>query len=549
MVRYSLDGTTFAKMAIGGAKCLHSNKTIVNDLNVFPVPDGDTGDNMYMTLKSGCSEIADFESVGICDVSSFLAKGMLMGARGNSGVILSRIFAGISEGLSDMEVADVNDISKAFLCGVDRAYESVSTAVEGTILTVYREACEYAQSRISNKSTVDTYFSDYFDELKRSLERTPKLLPVLSEAGVVDSGGAGLVYITEGMINALEGGLTDYSLDDNSVTVKTDYSKFNENSTLDYGYCTEFLLQLLVSKCDVKKFDVEAFTEYLNLFGDSVVCFMEGSVLKVHVHTKTPGMVLDRAQKYGEFLTLKIENMTLQHNESNIQNRYVVPKSTKRKPFGIVTVAAGKGISDMFIEAGADVVVEGGQCMNPSVGDLIDAFKKINAENIIVLPNNSNVILTAKTACQMYQDSEIFVVESKTVGDGYAAMGMFDPGCNSVDEILENFACAMEDVKTATVCRAIRNSSVSGVDVKEGDYIGICDDEILSASVDINEAVLSLCEKLTPEKDLILLCYGESVSEDEAQVLRNLLEKKLQNIEVALVNGGQPVYDYLLIIE
>ncbi len=547
MEKITLDGKLFAKMVLEGANSLRANKTIVNDLNVFPVPDGDTGDNMFMTLQSGCSAICELDDAALDVVSTTLAKGMLLGARGNSGVILSRIFAGIAEGLSHSTTADVAVLSKALNLGVKRAYESVAKAVEGTILTVYRDACLHASGTAKEDSTIESYFNDFFDELKRSLERTPEILEVLAEAGVVDSGGAGLVYIFEGMLNALLGKKTEYTFDGGSEAPSVDFSKFNENSSLDFGYCTEFLLQLLNSKGGVDNFDLETFTAFLNSVGDSVVSFTEGTVVKAHVHTKTPSEVLSYAQQYGEFLTLKIENMTLQHNETTVKNSYVAPPMKKKKQIAVVAVAAGEGICNIFTESGVDIMVEGGQCMNPSVADLIDAFDKLYAENIIVLPNNSNVVMTADSAAELYDKAKVHVVKSKSIGQGYAAMCAYDPENNDVEALLSEFKDAMDGVSTGTVCRAVRDSSVGGAVVKEGEFIGICGDDILSNSEDIDEALLCLSDKIASSHDVILLCYGNGISEAEATEACEKLTASMKNAEIVLINGAQPVYDYMII--
>ncbi|MBO4420179.1 MAG: DAK2 domain-containing protein [Oscillospiraceae bacterium] len=392
-----LDAGQFASMVRSGAANLGANRQIVNDLNVFPIPDGDTGDNMYMTMDSGAAELRG-PGGSLGDTAAQAAKGMLLGARGNSGVILSRIFAGIAHGLSGVEKADLPTFSRAFSQGVEEAYRAVSVPVEGTILTVYKEAVAFASGRLNEGSSFESFFSDFLAELHSSLERTPELLAVLKEAGVVDSGGAGFIYIAEGMKNALTGG--ESSAPSPSAAQHSaqgpDISLFTEDSELSFGYCTEFLLRLQRSKVDLEAFDLNEILEWLNQAGDSVVCFRDGSIVKVHIHTKTPGEILNRMQRYGEFLTLKIENMTLQHQETQIQNRYTPPTRKPHKAYGIVTVASGAGIRDTFFRLGCDGVVEGGQSMNPSADDFLRAFGEINADTILVFPNNGNVILTAQ---------------------------------------------------------------------------------------------------------------------------------------------------------
>ena len=344
-----LDGKLFLKLIQGGTENLKRNTAIVNDLNVFPIPDGDTGDNMCRTISGGIDKAVNSEVTSIGDASRILAEGMLLSARGNSGVILSQIFAGIAKGFEGVETADVKSVSYAMSCGVDKAYGAVVEPTEGTILTVVREGYEYADSRIKADSTVESYLENYLFGARESLKHTPEKLEVLKSAGVVDSGGAGLVYIFEGMVNTLKTGNVEFSPETvaeyNPQSTDIDFSKFNENSELEYGYCTEFLLQLQNSKCDVKNFDVNNLIEWLKTIGDSIVAVVTGTVVKVHVHTMTPGKVLDYCQNFGEFLTIKIENMTLQHNEATIQNNYTFDEEVgERKPFGIITVATGKGI-------------------------------------------------------------------------------------------------------------------------------------------------------------------------------------------------------------
>ena len=548
-----MTGSLFAEMVKSGAANLYANRTIVNDLNVFPIPNGDTGDNMYMTVNSGASAVAEGESLS--EAASKAARGMLMGARGNSGVILSRIFAGLAKGFEGKEDADAVGVSEAFYAAVKEAYGAVATPVEGTILTVIKDAANYAGEHVAAESTIESYFDDFTAELRRSLDRTPDLLDVLKEAGVVDSGGAGLVYIAEGMRDVLYGGGSSISeaapAPTASASKNIDIATFTSDMQLEFGYCTEFLLRLQNSKCDVAAFDVDAFTAKLNSLGDSVVCFRDDTIVKVHVHTMTPGEILDFGQQYGEFLTLKIENMMLQHHEATIQNRFTVSAPPKpKKAYGIVAVASGDGIKQVFTSLGTDVVVDGGQSMNPSAKDFIEAFEAINASTILVYPNNGNVILTAKQAAELYKDADVRVIPSRTIGEGYASLSMLDTTSGDTDSIIEKVDEIIAGVVTGMVSRASRDAEMDGINVRKDDYIGFADDRIYVDSPDKCEALLGLAEKLgSADRDVMLLICGRDTTEEEAQSVYSELEKRYKRTEVIMIDGGQPIHDFVLILE
>ena len=544
----------FSQMLQSGADRLNSNRTIVNDLNVFPIPDGDTGDNMYMTISSGCTAIKEKGFDSLDDIAKESAKGMLLGARGNSGVILSRIFSGLAKGLEGKYEADAKTISQAMICGVKEAYNAVSHPVDGTILSVFKDAVNYANGKIDDNTTLDIYFNDFLNELHLSLERTPDLLYVLKEAGVVDSGGAGFVYIIEGMKDALDGNFTLSSNDEHHITQKSiDLSKFNEDSELIYGYCTEFLLQLLNSKTDISSFNVKEAEKYLDLHGDSVVCFLEGSVLKIHVHTKKPGDILNHFQQYGEFLTLKIENMTLQHNETTIRNNYPsVSKKSKRKKYGIISVASGPGIINTFKELGCDKVIEGGQSMNPSTEEFLHAFDDINADTIFVFPNNSNIILTANQAADIYKGEvkkNIEIIKTKSIGEGYCAISMLDTELET-DEIIKEAEENIKNVITAEITSATRDAVKDGIEIFKDYYLSICNNKVLLCRENKADTVISTCLGLEAgDFDIILLIQGSSSSDDESKALKKELEKSFPLTEVIIIKGDQPVYDYILIFE
>ena len=543
-----LDGILFARLLRGGAANLKANVTTVNDLNVFPIPDGDTGDNMFLTINSGAAAAGE-GSESLSQTAGKAASGMLLGARGNSGVILSRIFAGLAKGFEGIARADVRAVARAFESGVSEAYGAVSVPVEGTILTVLKDSVTAANGNIADDSTLESYFADFNSELKESLERTPDLLDVLKEAGVVDSGGAGLGYIIEGMINALDGATV--SLEAPAAQAKSvDLDAFGTDSVLEFGYCTEFLLRLQSSKIDIDNFNAAELKSYLNSVGESVVCFREGTVVKVHVHTMTPGNIINHMQRYGEFLTFKMENMTLQHNENHMQEKFAPKVNKPHKPFGVVSVAAGSGIKDAFISLGCDVVVDGGQSMNPSAEDMIAAFNEINADVIFVFPNNSNIIMTANQAAQLYDGAEVRVVPTKTIGEGYAAISMMDTTVGDTDAVIESLNEIIGGVVTGTVSKAVRDTELGGVSVKKDDYIGFVGDTIYVDSPDREEAALVLAEKMNAKRyDIMLVCCGEDVSGEEGSRLCKQLSKAYRRTEVVNIDGGQPIYDYIIILE
>ena len=542
-----LNGALYAQMIASGADHLSCYRKEVNDLNVFPIPDGDTGDNMLATVYSGADATDGQFDAALSDIADKGAHGMLLGARGNSGVILSRIFSGIKRGFADVREASLTDIANAMRCGVEEAYRAVPEPVEGTILTVFSDAVRYANAQISEDSSLESYFGDLVDEMQRSLERTPDLLPVLREAGVVDSGGAGLLYIFEGMRRVLNGEAVEKG-EAHSAAPKADLSAFDENSELTFGYCTEFLLRLQRKKGDPEAFDLPGFVEYLNSVGNSVVAFREGSILKVHVHTMRPGDILNRCQRYGEFLTLKVENMSLQHNETDLPTVAAkIPKA--RKKTGIVAVAAGEGLKELFASLGADEVIDGGQSMNPSAADFLNAFERINAETVYVFPNNGNVQLTAEQARDLYPSSDVRVLHSHTVGEGYAAMSMMDAGADP-DALVPELEDVIKSVVTGFVSRASRNAEKDGVHVHEGDFIGFIGDTIYLNDCDANDTALALAKDMHAEQyGVLLLLSGHDADPAEAERLTDALQKAYPRTEVIRIDGGQPVHHYILVGE
>ncbi|MBO4326390.1 MAG: DAK2 domain-containing protein [Clostridia bacterium] len=570
-----VDGTLFMHMLGEGVRTLDANRQLVNDLNVFPIPDGDTGDNMLSTISSGFNAVADTDGETLEEVAAKAAEGMLLGARGNSGVILSRIFSGIASGFSGNATAGTKELGKAFECGVKEAYNAVSEPVEGTMLTVIRESVERANAEAVDDDTPEEYFDIILDEVKKSLKRTPELLSVLKEAGVVDSGGAGLMYIVEGMVKALRGeylanempGQHAFSDDgDNSRKNLPDLSLFTEDSELLFGYCTEFLLRLQRSKVDIENFDIRPFSDFLNDVGESVVCFKEGSIIKVHVHTPKPGDILNFAQRFGEFLTLKIENMTLQHNENTPgaekvsgsseadiagqENEEFALRMRPHKKFATVAVAAGEGMKETFLTLGVDAVIDGGQSMNPSAADFLKAFKSIDAEYILVFPNNGNIILTAEQAGALYTGAQICVIKTKTIGAGYSALSMLDVSSGDPDEIVAMAEQIGAEAVTAHVAPASRDAVIDGVCVKKDDFIGFTEEQVYVDDPDREEAAFKLCKALDAgDMDVILIIGGANADAEKAEELRSRLESEFKRTEFIYIDGGQPVYDYILIFE
>lgn len=547
-----INGEIFEKMINGAAVSLHDNIKTVNDLNVFPIPDGDTGENMFLTLKGGLDGLKGAQGESLQDKASAVASGMLLGARGNSGVILSQLFFGLAEGLKGCDDATPEQLAEALLNGVKCAYGAVAHPVEGTILTVAREAAEYAKEKANGTKSLSEFFSFYLDEMKRSLERTPTLLPVLEEAGVIDSGGAGLVYIAEGFCRALAG--EDKRLEsvgDGAKAQDIDFSRFTEDSEMVFGYCTELLLRLQKSKCDTDGFSTDELVSFLEEIGDSVVAFKTGTIVKIHVHTMTPWRVLEHCQKFGEFLTVKIENMTLQHNESIEQKKSDMPLKVKRKrrPFATVTVAMGEGLISLFSEMGADEVISGGQTQNPSAEDFIEAFENVNADVVFVLPNNSNILLAAKQAADIYKDSDIRVIEAKSIGAGYSALSMLDYSSGDADEIEERMREDMKSSVTGMIARSVRDTAVNGIQIKKDEYMGFTGGEMIVSTPDKSETARALAKRLiADDRSFLIGIYGKSVT-DEEKALMNEFASTLPGVEYYEVEGGQDVYDYILIAE
>lgn len=544
----TMTGKEWADLLSSGYKNLALHADLINDLNVFPVPDGDTGSNMRVTTMNGIEYIKDAQSIG--DVASNFATGSLFGARGNSGVLLSQYFKGIALSLKGKETATLPELAEALQAGYQNAYKAAIKPTEGTILTVAREGIESVLPQVNEDTPFVDFFSMLVEAMKLSLDNTPNLLAVLKEHGVIDSGGKGLLTIFEGVLAKLQGkGIRSLENDiddhENHETETIDFSVFNENSTLDYGYCTEFILQLLNSKANPASFDLQAFIAWLEEHGDSIVCFQDGTMVKVHIHTKRPSVIIDYAQQYGEFVSFKLENMALQHN--GVLAKKELAKQD-RKEYAIISVAQGDGIIKLFEELGSNLVLNGGPTMNTSVTELIDAFKIVNAETIFLLPNESNLILTAHQAANLYQDSKVIVIESESLQQGYMALQM-TMQTGDAESAQESLQAGIEYIAPYFVARASKDSSPEEkVSYKKGGYVAGRHKDITIADGSLNDTALELIQSIpdAEEKEVMFVIYGKMVSLDEANELKDKLADIYPYLEVGLIPGKQEVYSYLI---
>lgn len=551
-----LSGDDFRFLLASGLSNLRTEADEINKLNVFPIPDGDTGDNMVSTMEGGVNSAGDAWRIG--ETASSAANGMLLGARGNSGVILSRMFAGIASALEGKESASAAELASAFKEGVKCAYSSVVDPVEGTMLTVMRIATDYAFEKLNTDSTPQSFFLNFYEEAERTLERTPELLHILKEAGTVDSGGAGVCCIIRGFLQALSGetgdgkeGLAANSTAHESSTRTPDISLFTENSELKLGYCTELLLRLTVSKTDLNEFSLEKFKEDISTLGDSVVVFKQDTVIKVHIHTTEPWKVLQYAQGYGEFLTTKIENMDIQHSEKEI--RAAMPRFRKnavRKAFGTVAVCCGDGMKKAFHELGADIVIDYESEGTPSVEEFLNAFDAVNADCIFVLPNNCNILQTAREAAGICASSEIRVVNSRNLGEGYVALSALEYESGDADSIYSLMQEEMAASVTGTVARAIRDAVINGVAVQANDFIGYSGKQLMLSSKDRVDAALSLTEKLgANERSFIIVFYGSGMTGDDKTRYADGVRDRFPDSEFYEFDGGQSVYDIIIVLQ
>lgn len=545
----TINSTEFRKMITFGARLLENNRAKVDALNVFPVPDGDTGTNMSLTMQSAVKELSACPSNSFMEVCDSVSKGALKGARGNSGVILSQILRGICSVVRECgKEFDTRSFAKAMEAGTKVAYGAVSVPKEGTILTVVRMMSEHAGKVASRKKNFEDFFKDVIAEGEKALAMTPELLPVLKKAGVVDSGGVGLMTIMKGFLAALTGEDVGAEIQTQAAEEKpqADFGDNSEIINLDLGeiqfaYCTEFFIINLKKSTTLA--DIDRLRERLMNLGDSVICIGDLEMVKVHVHTNTPGVALTYALELGELDRPKIENML----EQNRQLR--AKREAEKKEMGMLAVCAGQGLADIFKDLFVDRVIEGGQTMNPSASDIATAAQKINAEHIFVFPNNKNIILAAEQAQSLVEGRTIHVIPTKNVPQGFAAALEFNPEA-SAEENKTNMIHAMDNVKTGQITYAVRNTSINGFSIKQGDVIGLDDKKILAKSSSVEETVLKLLGRMKEEShQVITLYYGEDVKEDEAAALSETIAEKYPDCDVDFHSGGQPVYYYIISLE
>ena len=541
----TLDGIGLHKLFTYGYLNLKKNMQVINDLNVFPVPDGDTGANMVMTFGGGLGAVSG-ETAHIGQYMQALSRATLLAARGNSGVIFSQFVYGFGRGIVQKESITFADLASAFACATEDAYHAIITPTEGTILTVIREASEFLAENAQKYSNFEDGFAALQAQMTATLKKTPELLPVLKEAGVVDSGGAGLVCFIDGICACLRGEeLSDVPGEADWSVPAPQTSNFGPDSKLEYGYCTEFILQLMHYKTDLSAFDLQRFTKPLEEMGDSIVAVHNDGIVKIHIHTFTPETVLAYGRRYGEFISVKIENMSIQHSEVQ-----AAPQREKVK-YAIIAVASGDGIKEYFESIGASYIIDGGQTNNPPVSAFLEAFQKFDAEHIVVLPNNSNIILTANQAADGYSDSDVRVIPTKSIVEGYSALSMMNLWSDTVEELIEDMSACLENVTTGYVTTAIRNTHMDGLDIQQGAYIGLADKHILSTDGNRVEAAKNLVRRITAQtpKDVIIFFYGQGVAEEEIADLSDFLHQEYPMVDVGFVDGKQAIYDFIISLE
>ena len=549
MTYTNINGSLFKKMVINGAINLKNDLKEIDDLNVFPVPDGDTGTNMSMTMMSGVRDIQNSEAISISEISKTLSRGLLMGARGNSGVILSQFFRGIYTGMENIKgsSATVNEFIDCLVSGYKVAYKAVMNPVEGTILTVMREAGEQVDANRKQFKDVESVLVKYIEYAEVSLANTPNILPVLKDAGVVDSGGAGFLKVVKGMLMAVQGKMLEIT----ATQVETSQNAQANFDTKDikFGYCTEFIL--ILNKPE--EFQESDLRTPLSIIGDSLVLVKDEDLCKIHVHTNNPGRALNMAQRHGEFKTIKIENMRLQHTELIKEEKKpaapVVQVSSEKKKFALVAVCFGDGIKGVFTELGVDYIIDGGQTMNPSTEDFVKAVETLNAENIIIIPNNSNVIMAAEQTKKLCEGANIEVLRTKTIAHGYASLMAFDE-TSSLEENVEAMSAAIANVKAAEVTYAVRDTEISGVKIQSGDFMGILNGEIIVSTEKRIDAVKHVLDSSIDEDSMIVTIFsGLGVESSEVDELVEYATSLNSEVDVQVIDGKQDIYSYIVAVE
>ena len=546
----------FQEMVQAGATRLNKQAEYVNSLNVFPVPDGDTGTNMGMTIENGAKEVSDRSASTVGEAAGIFAKGLLMGARGNSGVITSQLFRGFSQSVKDKEELDGAALAAAFQSGVEVAYKAVMKPVEGTILTVSRGAAIGAKKKAESSNDAVEVMRAALEGAKTALAKTPDMLPVLKEVGVVDSGGQGLVFIYEGFLSALTGEfIASEEFQATPATMSEMINAEHHKSVaghvatedIKFGYCTEIMVALKQGPTYVKDFDYDEFRNYLNNLGDSLLVVNDDEIVKVHVHTEDPGLVMQEGLKYGSLVKVKVDNMRNQH-EAQVEKEERQAKPVEEKEYAIIAVVAGDGLADIFKAQGVDYIISGGQTMNPSTEDFVKAVEELNARNIIILPNNKNILMAAQSAAEVI-DQPAAVVETKTIPQGLTSLLAFDES-KSIEENYERMSASLGDVVSGSVTTAVRDTTIDGLEIHENDNLGMVDGKIVVSNPDMMETLEeTFAHMLDEDSEIVTIYVGEDGSEELANELAQALAEKYEDVEVEIHQGGQPVYPYLFSVE
>ena len=546
----------FQEMVQAGATRLNKQAEYVNSLNVFPVPDGDTGTNMGMTIENGAKEVSDRSASTVGEAAGIFAKGLLMGARGNSGVITSQLFRGFSQSVKDKEELDGAALAAAFQSGVEVAYKAVMKPVEGTILTVSRGAAIGAKKKAESTNDAVEVMRAALEGAKTALAKTPDMLPVLKEVGVVDSGGQGLVFIYEGFLSALTGEfIASEEFQATPATMSEMINAEHHKSVaghvatedIKFGYCTEIMVALKQGPTYVKDFDYDEFRNYLNNLGDSLLVVNDDEIVKVHVHTEDPGLVMQEGLKYGSLVKVKVDNMRNQH-EAQVEKEERQAKPVEEKEYAIIAVVAGDGLADIFKAQGVDYIISGGQTMNPSTEDFVKAVEELNARNIIILPNNKNILMAAQSAAEVI-DQPAAVVETKTIPQGLTSLLAFDES-KSIEENYERMSASLGDVMSGSVTTAVRDTTIDGLEIHENDNLGMVDGKIVVSNPDMMETLEeTFAHMLDEDSEIVTIYVGEDGSEELANELAQALVEKYEDVEVEIHQGGQPVYPYLFSVE
>ncbi len=551
--RTTIDAKILSRMFLAGAKNLEAKKEWINELNIFPVPDGDTGTNMTLTIMSAASEVRALTNPDMEMLAKAISSGSLRGARGNSGVILSQLLRGFTRGVRKLEVLDAPAIAAAMEKGVETAYKAVMKPKEGTILTVAREAAEKAVEIAEEAEDLESFFAEIFAHAEAALARTPELLPVLKEAGVVDSGGQGLLEVYRGAIDGFLGKEIDYSSFEAGTGSSLTKISPQAEADIKFGYCTEFIILLDKEMSDEEE---HSFKKFLTSIGDSIVLVADDEIVKVHVHTNHPGEAIERALTYGALSRMKIDNMREEHQEKLIKDAERLAKEQEEqeeelpeKEIGFISVSVGNGLTEIFKELGVDYIIEGGQTMNPSTEDMLNAIDKVNAHTIFIFPNNKNIVLAANQARDLTEDKEIIVVPTKTIPQGISAMISYVPE-KSAKENEEAMAEAVSKVKTGQITYAVRDTRIDEKEIHEGDIMGIGDKGILAVGQDRSVVAKdTVAEMMDEDAEIISIYYGADISEEEAQKLTDALSEEYPDCEVELNMGGQPIYYYVISVE